>query len=169
METVQLADSPQRISKHHDQKMSTDPLIVDCECQIFEQGSCLNQFSIDTITKYRRDILNLTRQQLDLVLLGKIGSALDMSSHTHAKRKAVTERRNTRSLYKLHGKHICLWTFRYVHRISQAKLTALIKWYKQHGLKPRVHKSAKMQNCDTEGGGVHKGGLKRYHNSERSE
>ena len=93
-----------------------------CHCELFDGQPCLDRFSVNIINTYRDGIQNLSRTELDIILLGKISSCINMTPG------------DSPSTYSLHGYDICRRSFKYLHYTSQNKLTKLIKWYKANGL-----------------------------------
>ncbi|KAI4794620.1 hypothetical protein KUCAC02_031949 [Chaenocephalus aceratus] len=80
-----------------------------------------------------------------LVLLGKISSNIHLSKETAcAKRGHQKERKQQRTSYFLDGHKICRETFKFLHGISQDKLTGIIKFYKEHGLAPRMRRGGRV-------------------------
>ena len=68
-------------------------------------------------------------------------SALTLRS----RKKAQTERKAQRTDFCFHGSRICRETFKFIHNISQDKLTNLIKHYKE---KVFSHECIRIQNAD---------------------
>ena len=86
----------------------------------------------------------MTREELDLAVLSKLACGIHLDQFTKkSKQKEQTERRASRTDYFFHGHKICRDFFKFMHSISQDRLTALIQHYKQSGVTPRIHKNAK--------------------------
>jgi len=69
---------------------------------------------------------------------------MHLSSTTKcARRRGQTQRKLTRTDFFYRGDPICREMFKYIHGLSQDKLTALLKNYKSSGITPRVHKNTK--------------------------
>jgi len=79
----------------------------------------------------------IPRDQM-LVLLGKISSTIDLSETTClTRRSGQTIRKHQRTHYLHECRRVCRDTFKFLHGISQDRLTSLIKWYKTEGLVPK--------------------------------
>ncbi len=82
------------------------------------------------------------RHEKDLVILAQIAAHIQRSDETQSSRKkAQKARKLSRVLYYHESREICRDMFKFLHSISQDKLTALIKWYKEHGLASRKCRS----------------------------
>ena len=85
----------------------------------------------------------------DLILLGMISTTMNLSEQTtNSKRSSQKKRERPRTTYMFESKIICKETFKFKHYISQNKLTALIKHYKEYGLVPR-RKNSGGRKCNT--------------------
>src|SRR6218665_3225641 len=51
------------------------------------------------------------------------------------------ERYHQRTTYLIKGNTVCIKTFKFLHAVSQNRLTALLKWYREHGLVPKEKRS----------------------------
>ena len=75
-----------------------------------------------------------------LVLLGKISCTVNLSLHTCRSKKTAAdnkEREHQRTTYMIEGNIVCRDTFKFLYKISQDRLTSILKWYKEHGLVPK--------------------------------
>ena len=99
--------------------------------------------------KRRMDMAAMTPREQMLVLLGKISCTINLSSITRRTKKGAdsnTERQRPRTSYMVEGHAVCRDTFKFLHAISQDRLTSLIKWYKDNGLVPKEKKSGGRNN-----------------------
>ncbi|XP_071957925.1 uncharacterized protein [Antedon mediterranea] len=110
-----------------------------CECKYGGEGeSCIRQFNNSAVLQLRYSMSDVTSYEKDLLLLGKLSCTINVSRLTNCtRRREQKERQQQRILYYVENHRVCRATFKFMHKISQNKLTALIKWYKDHGLTPR--------------------------------
>ena len=115
-----------------------------CKCKLHEEKPCFTAFDERDILERRDDYLTMTKDELDLVILSKLACGIHLDHYTkRPKQKLQTERKATRTDYFFHGHKICRDFFKFLHSISQDRLTALIQHYKASGVTPRVHKNSK--------------------------
>ena len=112
-----------------------------CTCHLGPQGSpCSQQLTRETIESTRQDCLDLTKSELDLVILSQIHS-LQSTTQQHQSEHSV--RSKPRSSYYIHGVQVCLSTYLYLHCVSRKRYQNLVQHYQQHGLCPRIHGNTK--------------------------
>ena len=104
-----------------------------------EKSTCWKQFSRAMVTNTRQKSLELSRNELDLVILANIQAGRvaempwqDSASNSTAKRIVIN--------YKYSGKSICRSMFCFLYAVSLKRLKNLIKHYSTEGLTTRVHK-----------------------------
>ena len=115
-----------------------------CKCKLNDDKPCYTAFDESDILDRRDDYIAMTREELDLAILSKLACGIHLDQFTKkSKQKEQTERRASRTDYFFHGHKICRDFFKFMHSISQDRLTALIQHYKQSGVTPRIHKNAK--------------------------
>ena len=103
-----------------------------CSCKLGVQGSpCSQQLSRETIEWTRQNCLELTKSELDPIVLSQIHSLQN-----------ATPTRN-RSMFYIYGVQICFDTYLYLHCVSRKRYQNLVQHYKIHGLSPRIHGNAK--------------------------
>src|SRR6218665_1194878 len=109
---------------------------------------CHTLFSVEEPVKRRMDMVSMTSKEQSLILLGKISCTINMSPMTcNSKRAGVqTERTRQRTAYMMESHVICRETFKFLHAISQDRLTSIIKWYKEIGLVPKEKISGGRSN-----------------------
>lgn len=85
----------------------------------------------------------LTRVELDLIVLAQIGSTIHTGELTVcSKQKEQTKRKRVRTNYYHNGHSICRCTFMYMHSICRYRLTRLIAHYREYGVVPRLRGKA---------------------------
>ena len=115
-----------------------------CDCS--QAPKCSNILTKETIMKGRQESLELTKDELDLVVMAQIRSLRSIheqptsrTSH-HSSEHAVTR---SRSEYYLHGVRICRKTFLFIHCMSGSRYERLVSHYKETGLCTRLHGNSK--------------------------
>ena len=97
-----------------------------CGCQLNDGLPCSDRFDFTQLVNYRADILQLSKTELDLVLLTCIRNALDNSAYN----SKGEPRKNHHMHYQFKGQRICEKTFRIIYAVGKWKLSALVKYYK---------------------------------------
>ena len=112
-----------------------------CGCKMGPKSSpCSTLLSKETIERYRAESLELSRDELDLVILAQLQACrtmLDQPSLHCTHHERITERCVT--TYYTHGIQICRKTFMFLHHVSKKRLENLIRHYDELGLCTRVH------------------------------
>ncbi len=109
-------------------------LSASCQCSLGpNERPCSTLFTEATLFEIRSQCLELTSDQLDMLILGRIDG--------HTKEKVGMKR--VRSHYFARGHQLCRKTFLFLHGISKARLSSLKSHLKNNGLTPRVHGNTK--------------------------
>lgn len=80
-----------------------------------EKHTCSDLFDEDDILTYRYRILELSKQEKDLVILGLLMSHTAMGEMTKSSKRKQTERQRDRSQYFYRDEKICTEMFRFIH------------------------------------------------------
>jgi len=108
---------------------------------------CSSQFAPEDMVRRRLEMAALVPRDQMLALLGKISCTINMSEETcRRKKSSQAVRQHQRTLYYLESRQICQATFKFIHGISQGRLTGLLKWYKSEGLAPKEKRSGGRNN-----------------------
>ena len=118
-----------------------------CGCRKGVGGqSCSTQFSQDHLVSIRQSCAELSRSELDLVILGQLLACTNRSSGVVTSSRHTAANRERSSTAFLHqGQPVCVKTFRMLHGIGEKKLKNLMKSLKEDGLAPRVHGNSKRR------------------------
>ena len=109
-------------------------LSTSCQCSLGLNGRpCSTLFSKATVLEMRYQCLELTADQLDMLILGRLDG--------HTKERVGMKRSG--SNYFLRGHQVCRKTFLFVHCISKKRLFNLKCHLRNNGLVPRVHGNQK--------------------------
>ena len=115
----------------------TDPRIQGflssgCGCRLNDGRPCSNLFDTEKLETCRLEANELSRGELDLVIMGKL-AALSRSDRDLRKHTGF-----------LHGgKRVCKKTFLFLHDIGEKRLKNVMKHYQQNGLTVRIHGNTK--------------------------
>ena len=118
-----------------------------CSCKHFDGGPCCKLFSVSHYQEVRDQCRELTRSELDLVVMGQL-LALTHSGHMTQAKKHIQKERTRSFTYFKHGGHtICIKTFCFLHTIGQLKFKAIKASFERDGLVPRQHRSHKPRHA----------------------
>ena len=111
-----------------------------CSCRKWGGKPCSEQFSVDYIRETRLSFKDLTREQLDLILMGQLIATTNTSTITKERRHQPQMRKHGYSTGHFHqGNAICVEMFRFIHGIGEKRLRNISKALRLNGIAPRVH------------------------------
>lgn len=111
-----------------------------CLCTLHDGQPCSTRYTIEQLLDMRMHHLSMARDELDIVVLAKISTAVHLDATTiTTKQKEQSVRNKIRSDYRHEGHKICRDTFMFMHAIFKDRLAALHKHYHENGVSPRVH------------------------------
>ena len=125
--TSQLAQSPHlgvdpNITAEKEEATVLAYMTNTCGCQRHNNGPCSQQFTVDYILQARMDAAELSKSELDMVILGQIMAFINthdtVSATAISKQKAVP-RLKPYSTYCHQGVHICASMFRCLHGVGK--------------------------------------------------
>ncbi len=141
MATITLDDSPTDVMDYHSISEFFDN---GCGCSKWNGKNCVKQFSVSHIQEIRMQCQELSRSELDLVILGQFLALMNnhdtVSVESHHR---ATPRVRPYLAYHHQGKPICLQTFLFLHCIGSKRLKNLYKSFHSQKIQPRVHGNLK--------------------------
>ena len=109
-------------------------LSASCQCSLGpNERPCSSLFTEATVFELRSQCLELTSDELDMLILGRLDG--------HTKQRVGMKR--FRSYYFVRGHQVCRKTFLFLHCISKKRLLNLKSHLRRNGLVPRVHGNQK--------------------------
>ena len=116
-----------------------------CGCKKgLESQPCSSMFSADHLVSVRGSCFELTRSELDMVVMGQMMAGMNNDTSTNsASRHLSRKRQKTASIFHHHGKQICEKMFRFLHTIGETRYRNLKKSLQSHGLATRAHGNLK--------------------------
>lgn len=100
-------------------------------------------FSEEHYTDLRAQAAFLTREQLDLVIMGSIMATINNDEHCQPwYRHKPAKRQKTTTTYMHHGHNLCKTTYNFLHGVGNHRVKAVKQSYLQNGLSPRSHGNA---------------------------
>ena len=129
-----------------DEQLCAEFVARTCGCKKGDgRKPCSSLFPVQHYVDIRAQAALLTRNELDMVLLGSVMSTVLDSSHAvedHSHRNA--KRRRICSNYMHNGYNVCKNTFAFLHGIGvNHRLQAIRRHYTDNGLETRVHQNTK--------------------------
>ena len=105
-----------------------------CGCKLGPKSSpCCTVFTKEAIERYRAESLELSRDELDIVILAQLRACRTVQNQPHSTHhERITDRCVTK--YCAHGIQVCRQTFMFLHSMGHKRLENLIKHYKEVGL-----------------------------------
>ena len=91
----------------------------------------------------RAEAAGLTRDQLDLVLIGAVMSLLNTNERTFDKNHKCKGRQRIYSNYLFGGQYVCRRTFQFLVGVGKDRLQAIKASYMESGLTTRIHGNTK--------------------------
>ncbi len=115
-----------------------------CGCSKWKGKDCVLQFSASHVQECRSQCQQISRLELDMLLIGQLLAFGDISSGVSTEsRHSPSPRVRIHYSYHHKGKSICLKTFLFLHGIGIKRLKNIAKSYHDHGILPRVHGNSK--------------------------
>lgn len=114
-----------------------------CGCTISDGKPCSSLFSAEYFVDIRSQASLLTRQQLDLVILGSIMSTTAVEKDVVCGRHKPTKRQRLATKYMHRGYQVCHTTFNFLHGLGKHRVPAIRKAFISNGLEVRTHGNTK--------------------------
>ena len=117
-----------------------------CGCKKASGRPCSSQFSLEYYFERRAQASLLTRNELDLIMLGSIMSSTRVDNDVvHGRHKPI-KRQRPRANYMHNGCVVCKVTFGFVFGVGRKhKIDGIRKHYLEAGLATRVHKNSQLR------------------------
>lgn len=118
---------------------------LTCGCRKAPSNSpCSNLFSVDHYTELRAQSSFLTKDELDLALMGSIMCTVVKDDWVRDGRHKPTKRRKLTTMIYMHETHeVCKKTFTFLYGIGKDRLRLVKGHYIANGLETRVHGNRK--------------------------
>ena len=110
-----------------------------CCCKMADRKPCSFLFPVDYYIETRSQASLLTRQQLDLVLLGSVMSTTAVEKDVSCGRHKPTKRQRLSTEYMHRGYQLCKVTFNFLHGVGKHRVPAIRKYFVSNGLEVRTH------------------------------
>ena len=108
---------------------------------------CSGQFPIGHYIEFRGQCRELSRQELDMALLGQL-NAFTFSGE-NAVRHPTLSRQHTYAVFWHCGQRVCRKTFLFLHTISEKRLKNLKSSLSRNELTPRTHGNTRRLPANT--------------------
>ena len=117
-----------------------------CKCQLNSGSPCYTLFSPSQLQEARGDFHQLTRDQLDIVVMGQLMALCQRDTDTQKTKANNVAQQRTYTQYLFWGHRICQTTFLFLHTISVTRFDAIKHTWLQNGVCPHVHSSNQPHN-----------------------
>ena len=117
-----------------------------CGCKKANGRACSSQFSVEYYIERRSQASLLSKNELDLVMLGSIMSTSRQGEEvTHGRHQPV-KRQRPRVQYMHNGCVVCKATFGFIFGVgAKHKIDGIRKHYLEEGLAPKIHKNSTLR------------------------
>ena len=124
----------------------TDFVSAGCGCTKANGRQCSEQFSLEYLKSVRESCAELSRSELDLVIMGQLLACTNQSSSVvTSSRNPEAERQRSYTTLFHQSKPVCAKTFGMLHGVGRTRFKNLLKSLKKYGLTPRTHGNAKKK------------------------
>ena len=110
-----------------------------CCCRMADGKPCSSVFPVEYYIETRSQASLLTRQQLNLVLLGSVMSTTAVEKDVTRGRHKPIKRQRLSTGYMHRGYQLCKTTFNFLYGIGKHRVPAIRKDFVSNGLEVRVH------------------------------
>jgi hypothetical protein len=118
-----------------------------CRCKHHNGQPCCTLFSADHYQRVRDDCRQLSRSELDLVVMGQLLAFTQNDETTQAKHHSPKNRKRSFTCFKHGGHDICIKTFCFLHTIGRSKFEAIKACFQSNGLCPRTRPYRKPRHA----------------------
>ena len=119
--TLELSDSDREEEKKIEHFFTTG-----CGCKL----NCHQMLGKEIIEKRRNSCAELTKQELDLIILGQLAAF---------EKERTPQSSRVRSSFHVSGSRVCKTAFLFAHGVGEKQFKNLKQHFSQHGLVPRRH------------------------------
>ena len=150
MDSTAATDTPpieeRSVNQINDEDVCKDFIEQTCGCKKASGRPCSGQFSVEYYVERRAQGSLLTRNELDLVMLGSIMATTKSDEDViHGRHKPV-KRQRPRGSYLHNGCVVCKVTFGFIFGVGRKhRIDALRKHYLDEGIASRVHKNSTLR------------------------
>ena len=112
-----------------------------CGCKLANGEPCSSYFTTEYYRSVRSQMAELTRTELDLVVMGQIMANINCSPYTSTTKchRKATERKQTNVTFSHLGHPVCRITFLFLHSIGVDRYKNIKASFEHNGISPRVH------------------------------
>jgi len=110
-----------------------------CGCDLADDEPCSGLFSVEHYVNLRAQCCLLSKDELDMVLMGSIMSTVNIGDKIHDGRHKPAKRQRVTINFMHEGNKVCKKTFLFLYGIGKKRLQAVKSHYKTNGLEQREH------------------------------
>ena len=117
-----------------------------CKCQLNDGSPCSALFTASQVMAARDECRQLTRDQLDVMIMGQLRALCQIDPLTQKTKTKNTDRSRTATLFRFGGHRICHKVFLFLHAMSHQRFKSIKKTWRENGLCPRVRSKVVPHN-----------------------
>ena len=114
-----------------------------CGCCLNKGSPCSNLIPLEKYVCHRSETASLTRDQLDLVLIGAVMSVLNSKDESEDHSHKSKSRERIYSTYLFGGQRVCRRTYQFLLGVGKDRLQAIKASYMKDGITTRIHGNTK--------------------------
>ena len=114
-----------------------------CGCRLNKGFPCSNLIPLEKYVCHRSEASALTRDQLDLLLMGAVMSVLNSHDESEDKSHKSKSRERIYSTYLFGGQRVCRCTYQFLLGVGKDRLQAIKATYIKDGITTRTHGNTK--------------------------
>ena len=130
----------------HEDQLVTVFVSAGCGCTKVNRKQCSEQFSLEYIKSLRASCAELSRSELDPVILGQLLACTNQSPGVViTSRNPAAERQRSYTALFHQSKSVCAKMFGILHGIGRTRFKNLLKSLKENGLTPQTQGNARIK------------------------
>ena len=106
---------------------------------MFSSSACSSLFPLDEYVSHCAQASLLTRNELDLVIIGSVMCLVNTHPNRKSGKHKPTKRKRLFTTFLHNGQHVCQKTFQFFLSIGNDRLMAVKESYLSNGLTTRFH------------------------------
>jgi hypothetical protein len=112
-------------SEDAEERRITRFILEGCKCQLNSGSPCSSLLSAADLLAARDECRQLTREQMDMVVMGQLCALCHRDPQTQKSKTRNTDRKRTTTLFRYGGYRVCQKVFLFLHSLSNTRFEAI--------------------------------------------